>query len=617
MAEANTTSPAPAPDSGEAPVERAFTELKASPQESAPEPTKENTKKDANGADGKPAESAPTQEDKKEFSDDAADKTETPAEPAEAKKSEEGAAAPAEAEPAAAPEANGAPSSAKKASSKRKSTGGDTKSKLNRKKSMSRITHLDAKAGDYYLARLRSFPPWPAIICDEEILPQSLLSSRPVTAQRPDGTYREDYADGGKRVAERTFPVMFLQTNEFAWIPNTDLSPLDPATCKDISEKGKSKSLVAAYNVAAENHDLAYFKNMLADHQAAIQQEEEEREAQEAAKAAAKAAKESKKNKRKSMEIRDDVEMEDADEEKQPKSSKKRKKDAEAEGDEKPAKTPKTGTKLKLTTPKNPAEEKKASGSGKAKQSTSKKGKKAAASEDSDESSPAPKEPEPKVNLEEAKKKREREVLFIRHRLQKGFISRDHPPKEEEMSQMSGYFTKLEKLNDLEVSIIRETKIHKVLRMIIKLPNIPRDEEFDFRKRALDILSKWKNVLDSDRATPSQEKEKEKEEKPKSNGVHKEKEGSAEAPAKASESKSEKEDDTKLDTPDQDTPMPDAEEAVTPAKDDAEKVESADAAGETVESEKKETETETEKPAEDKAEDKKANEKTAEAETAA
>ena len=55
MAEANTNSPAPAPDSGEAPVERAPAELKASPQESASEPIKENTKKDANGADGKPA----------------------------------------------------------------------------------------------------------------------------------------------------------------------------------------------------------------------------------------------------------------------------------------------------------------------------------------------------------------------------------------------------------------------------------------------------------------------------------------------------------------------------------------------------------------------------------
>jgi hypothetical protein len=133
---------------------------------------------------------------------------------------------------------------------------------------------------------------------------------------------------------------------------------------------------------------------------------------------------------------------------------------------------------------------------------------------------------------------------------------------------MSTYFNKLEKLGDLEVSIIRETKIHKVLRMILKLPNIPRDEEFNFRKRALDVLSKWKNVLDGDRGTPSQEKEKD--EKPKANGVGKEKEGT-ETP-----SKTEKEDDTKLDSPEQDTPMPDAdekktEEAPAPAKSDADK----------------------------------------------
>ncbi|KAL5337836.1 hypothetical protein BJX70DRAFT_224726 [Aspergillus crustosus] len=585
MADANTTSSAPAPDAGEAPVDRAPAELKAGAEESVPEATKENTEQEANGAEEKQADSIAVKEDKKDSSDHPAEKPDTSAESADAKKSDEDAAAPAESQPAAALEANGTPSSNKKSTSKRKSTGGDTKSKLNRKKSQSRITHLDAKAGDYYLARLRSFPPWPAIICNEEILPQTLLSTRPVTAQRPDGTYREDYADGGKRVAERTFPVMFLQTNEFAWIPNTDLAPLDPTTCKEVSEKGKAKALVAAYHVAAENHDLAYFKDLLTDHQHAIEQEEEERDAQAAAKAAAKAEKDAKKNKRKSMEIHDDVDMEDAAESKQPKSSKKRKKEAETEGDEKPAKTPKTGTKLKLTTPKTPTGEtgKKASGS-RAKQSASKKGK--AASEDSDESRPVSKEPEPQINLAEAKKKREKEVLFVRHRLQKGFISRDQPPKEDEMSQMSSLFTKLERINDLEVSIIRGTKIHKVLRMIIKLPNIPRDEEFNFRKRALDILSKWSSVMD-DRSTPAGDKKKEKADKSKANGVH----------GAESELKSEKEDDTKLDSPAEDTPMPDvdekAEETPVPVKGGVGKEASAPAA---------ETEEDKEKPTEEKSE---------------
>lgn len=117
----------------------------------------------------------------------------------------------------AAPETNGTPAATRKTngSAKKKSTSvpeHKTK-KLNKKKSKV-LTHLDAKPGEYYFARLKGYPPWPSIICDEEMLPQILLSSRPVTTKQPDGTYKEAYADGGKRAYERTFPIMFLSTNE-------------------------------------------------------------------------------------------------------------------------------------------------------------------------------------------------------------------------------------------------------------------------------------------------------------------------------------------------------------------------------------------------------------------
>lgn len=79
---------------------------------------------------------------------------------------------------------------------------------------MARITHLDCKPGDYYFVKAKGYTKWPGVICDEEMLPHALLKSRPVTAMRPDGTYREDVADGGKRVVDRTYPVMYLQTNE-------------------------------------------------------------------------------------------------------------------------------------------------------------------------------------------------------------------------------------------------------------------------------------------------------------------------------------------------------------------------------------------------------------------
>jgi hypothetical protein len=87
------------------------------------------------------------------------------------------------------------------------------KKNLSRKKSMPDL-HLDVQPGQYWFCTMKGFKPWPSIICDEEMLPESLLMKRPVSAMRPDGTYREDFMDGGKSVRERRYPVMFLYTNE-------------------------------------------------------------------------------------------------------------------------------------------------------------------------------------------------------------------------------------------------------------------------------------------------------------------------------------------------------------------------------------------------------------------
>lgn len=117
-----------------------------------------------------------------------------------------------------------------------------------------------------------------------------------------------------------------------AWIPNTDLNTLDPEDVKDFSEKGKAKSLIGAYQVAAEGHPLQHFKEVLQAHQDAMQEDIELQE-QRAAEKTAKAD----KKKRKSEVADEDVEMDDveADEEiTTKKSSKKRKKALESEGDE-------------------------------------------------------------------------------------------------------------------------------------------------------------------------------------------------------------------------------------------------------------------------------------------
>lgn len=125
----------------------------------------------------------------------------------------EKAADPAEAGSPEVP-SNGTPASSKKASGsakKKSSAVPEHKSKKVNKKKSRPLTNLNAEPGEYYFARMKGHPPWPAIICDEEMLPQSLLDTRPVTTKLPDGTYKKaEYADGGKRAYERTFPVMFL-----------------------------------------------------------------------------------------------------------------------------------------------------------------------------------------------------------------------------------------------------------------------------------------------------------------------------------------------------------------------------------------------------------------------
>ncbi|KFY08748.1 hypothetical protein V492_05952 [Pseudogymnoascus sp. VKM F-4246] len=396
-------------------------------------------------------------------------------------------------------EAAATPSSANKSKARRKSSGVPEHKgrKLNKKESKAKMSNIHAEPGEYYFIKLRGFPKWPGIIASEDMLPEAILKSRPVTAAKPDGTYREDFAEGGKNALDRTFPVMFLETNEFAWAPNTDLEPLDTGVIGSVPQGKLSKALFAAYQLAAENHDLDHFKNVLREFEASRRRDE--KAAQDAVKAKA-SAKKSKKSKDVVQDEDEDVEMADAgaDEvEDKPKASKKRK--AVADDDE--ISTPKRTDsvkkpKLKLInsaqkgngaeTPKSSAKEKK--------EKPKPKAKKAAAAP------AAPKEPE--LSAEEKSKKKEKEVRFLRHKLQKGLLG-TNKPKEEEMKQMSEFITKLEGYADLEVSIIRATKINKVLKGILKLEEIPKEAEFKFRDRSTDLLTKWNKILESDTPAPA------------------------------------------------------------------------------------------------------------------
>lgn len=60
---------------------------------------------------------------------------------------------------------------------------------------------------------------------------------------------------------------------------------------------------------------------------------------------------------------------------------------------------------------------------------------------------------------------------------------------------MAGFFDDLEQHRDLEATIIRTTKIHKVLKNILRLESVPKDDEFNFKKRSQEMLDHWTQAL--------------------------------------------------------------------------------------------------------------------------
>ncbi|KAI9640806.1 hypothetical protein NHQ30_010646 [Ciborinia camelliae] len=404
------------------------------------------------------------------------------------------------------------PASASKSKGRRKSGVPEHKKKLNKKQSKAKLTHTDAKPGDYFYVRLKGYPLWPAIVCDEDMLPSTLIKSRPVTAMRADGTYRSDYEDGGSKAKDRTFPVMYLFTNEFGWIPNYDLLDLDLDTVGDVPMNMR-KDLYQAHQLAAEKNDLDYFKAVLTDF---MEQKRADEEAKEAAKAAKKAKKEKKEKTPKvvpTLDNNDDTEMMDVsaipddDAAEAPKSNQKKRKNPPHNPEEEtqqPDSAPKK-PRIKLNnTPKaaNGTSTPKAAKEPKEPKSAKEKSKtKKAAAKPKDTAPVAP--PEPELTPEEKRVKKEKEILFLRHKLQKGLLTKDQEPKADEMQQMSEYVNKLEGYADLEVSIIRVTKINKVLKAILKLPVIPKEDEFQFKLRSQTLLDKWNRLLASEQVAPA------------------------------------------------------------------------------------------------------------------
>ena len=71
------------------------------------------------------------------------------------------------------------------------------------------------------------------------------------------------------------------------------------------------------------------------------------------------------------------------------------------------------------------------------------------------------------------------------------------------MRVMSTYLRKLEHIGDPPRSILRATRITKLLKKITNLDDIPRDSKFSFKERAVRLLEKWRTNVEKEDPTTS------------------------------------------------------------------------------------------------------------------
>ncbi|EDK36295.2 hypothetical protein PGUG_00393 [Meyerozyma guilliermondii ATCC 6260] len=105
------------------------------------------------------------------------------------------------------------------------------------------------------LAKVKGYPPWPAMVLDESLLPQNILDKRPKNVRQKSGRKGR-----GKDVT--VLPVRFFSDDTYIWIKDNELKPMtqqmiDAHLSSD--KKRKDKLLEKAYQLAKNPPDMKEF----------------------------------------------------------------------------------------------------------------------------------------------------------------------------------------------------------------------------------------------------------------------------------------------------------------------------------------------------------------------
>ena len=63
------------------------------------------------------------------------------------------------------------------------------------------------------------------------------------------------------------------------------------------------------------------------------------------------------------------------------------------------------------------------------------------------------------------------------------------------MPDVNRLFETIEAKGNLTTTVLLQMKIHKVMKAVAKLENIPRDDEFKLRERARAMYERWRDML--------------------------------------------------------------------------------------------------------------------------
>lgn len=323
------------------------------------------------------------------------------------------------------------------------------------KKNSTPRTKADYNPGSLVTIKLKGYPPWPGLVVTDDFVPPSVLAQKP---HPPKGKKKKEDGDeaDAQPIAPHAWPVLFFADNNYMWATRPDLKLLTKEAAEAASNKGRDRQLRAAYAIAASTPSLEEAKALepYVDDKADEMEDDEDEE---------------KKGKKRKKIIDSDEEAELVG----TKRSKSKRKSSTVGG----------FTAINGDDDDAPAIKRKPSSARKDKK---KEGAKDAA---------------------EAREKRERDLLYLRHRLQKVFLARDKAATDAEVDNMDDILRMLENFAELDAGLIRKTKINKVLRGILRLDVVPKDEQYKFLARAQSLLASWSPMLDGVNGDEGQKEE--------------------------------------------------------------------------------------------------------------